>query len=187
MSEIISQLLNVNKRILTSATWGLEVPNFVRLDKPVIINYLKDNLASKLAIKIVVAPEKNKLSTLVDCYNHIGNQRGIIFCNLRESIVDLSDYLDKHGISHACFHGGMEQQDRERSLIKFRNGTYQVIIATDLAARGIDIPEMNYIIHYQFPGTLEEFTHRNGRTARVNAKGTAYVINWEKESLTGFY
>ena len=88
--------------------------------------------------------------------------------------------------SHACFSGGMEQKDRERSLIKFRNGTCQILIATDLAARGIDIPEMKYIIHYELPRALEEFTHRNGRTARVNAKGTAYILQWNNESLPDF-
>jgi superfamily II DNA/RNA helicase len=80
----------------------------------------------------------------------------------------------------------MEQMDRERSLIKFRNGTYQLIIATDLAARGIDIPEMKYIIHYELPTREDEFTHRNGRTARVNSKGTAYLLKWEKEELPDF-
>ena len=134
----------------------------------------------------MASPTKNKQSTLVELLNHIGNQPGIVFCNFKDSIADLSNFLDKNNISHGCFHGGMEQRDRERALIKFRNGTYQVILATDLAARGIDIPEMKYIVHYQLPGTLEEFMHRNGRTARVNAKGTAYVIKWEKEGLPDF-
>lgn len=80
----------------------------------------------------------------------------------------------------------MEQIDRERALIKFRNGTHQIIIATDLAARGLDIPELNYIIHYQLPLKAEEFTHRNGRTARMNAEGTSYVIQWEGERLPDF-
>lgn len=185
MRGIINELPNISKRILTSATYGLEIPNFVRLDKPTTINYLKEAV-SKLTVKIVISPTKNKHNTLLELLNHIGNQQGIVFCNFKDSIADLSNFLDKNMISHGCFHGGMEQKDRERSLIKFRNGTYQVIIATDLAARGIDIPEMKYIVHYQVPGTLEEFMHRNGRTARVNAKGTAYVIKWEKESLPDF-
>jgi len=185
MRGIINELPNINKRILTSATYGLEIPNFVRLDKPTTINYLEEAV-SKLTVKIVASPTKNKQSTLLELLNHIGNETGIVFCNFKDSIADLSNFLDKNKISHGCFHGGMEQRDRERSLIKFRNGTYQVILATDLAARGIDIPEMKYIVHYQLPGTLEEFMHRNGRTARVNAKGTAYVIKWEKEGLPDF-
>ena len=186
MRGIINEMPSINKRILTSATQGVEIPTFVRLDQPTIINYLKEKTTSKLAIKTVVSPTKNKLQTLLDLLLHIGYQPGIVFCNLKDSIDKVSDFLDKNKISHACFSGGMEQRDRERSLIKFRNGTCQVLIATDLAARGIDIPEMKYIIHYELPKSLAEFTHRNGRTARVNAKGTAYVLKWVKEYLPDF-
>ena len=80
----------------------------------------------------------------------------------------------------------MEQRDRERSLIKFRNGSYQILLATDLAARGIDVPEMKFIIHYHLPKRSEEFTHRNGRTARMNSEGTAYVLKWEGEPNPDF-
>ncbi|MEH6408654.1 MAG: DEAD/DEAH box helicase, partial [Leeuwenhoekiella sp.] len=150
MKFIINLLPSVNKRILTSATQGVTIPGFVRLDKPKVINYLGDSV-SKLAIKTVVSPSHNKLRTLVDLLDHIGSQPGIIFCNLKDSIQEVSEYLDRNEISHGCFHGDMEQKDRERALIKFRNGTYQVIVATDLAARGIDIPEMKFIVHYQLP------------------------------------
>jgi ATP-dependent RNA helicase DeaD len=186
MRGIINQLPNLNKRILTSATKMEEIPDFVRLDKPKIINYLNSKKNSKLEIKTVVATNKNKLQTLVDLLLHIGNQQGIVFCNLKDSIEKVSDYLTKNKITHSCFSGGMEQKDRERSLIKFRNGTSQLLIATDLAARGIDIPEMNYIIHFELPRMIEEFTHRNGRTARVEAKGIAYVLRWENENLPDF-
>lgn len=186
MRGIINQLPSLNKRILTSATQGVEIPSFVRLDQPTVVNYLKEKTVSKLEIKIVSSPAKNKAQTLVDLLLHIGNQPGIVFCNLKDSIDQVSAFLLKNKISHACFSGGMEQKDRERSLIKFRNGTCQVLIATDLAARGIDIPEMKYIIHYELPKVLEEFTHRNGRTARVDSKGTAYVLKWEKEQLPEF-
>jgi superfamily II DNA/RNA helicase len=80
----------------------------------------------------------------------------------------------------------MEQIDRERALIKFRNGTEQLIIATDLAARGLDIPELKFIIHYQLPPHAEEFTHRNGRTARMNKEGTAYILNWAEARLPAY-
>jgi len=186
MKGIITQLPSVNKRILTSATQAVKVPGFVRLDKPTIVNYLKEKKGSKLAIKTVVSPDKNKLKTLLQLVQHIGNEPGIIFCNLRDSINEVSRFFKRNKISHACFSGGMEQKDRERALIKFRNGTSQILIATDLAARGIDIPEMNYIIHYELPRHEEEFIHRNGRTARVNAKGTAYVLKWESQLLPEF-
>ena len=186
MNTIMDELTHLDKRILTSATQGVKIPNFVGLDSPKIINYLKDKKESKLTIKTVVSKDKNKLQTLVDLLLYIGNEPGIIFCNFKDSIEQVSEYLDKNRINYACFSGGMEQRDRERSLIKFRNGTCQVLVATDLVARGIDIPEMKYIIHYELPRAVEEFIHRNGRTARVNSKGTAYVLQWDKERLPEF-
>ncbi|MDQ7918172.1 DEAD/DEAH box helicase [Mesonia sp. MT50] len=186
MKGIISQLPSLKKRILTSATQVIAVPKFVQLDKPKTINYLKEKASSKLALKTVVSPDKNKLKTLLELLEHIGHEPGIIFCNLKESIAQVSSFLERNNVNHACFSGGMEQKDRERALIKFRNGTCQVLIATDLAARGIDIPEMKYIIHYELPRHEEEFTHRNGRTARVNSKGTAYVLKWKDQALPEF-
>lgn len=185
MRGIINELPSISKRVLTSATQGVEIPDFVRLDKPETVNYLGTSV-SKLKVKTVISPAKNKLNTLLHLLNHIGNQQGIIFCNLKDNIQKVSSFLESKNISHGCFNGGMEQKDRERSLIKFRNGTNQILIATDLAARGIDIPEMNYIIHFQLPLSKEEFTHRNGRTARVSAKGTAYVLKWKEERLPEF-
>ena len=186
MKAIISQLPNLNKRVLTSATQGISIPGFVRLDKPSIVNYLDKKTPSKLTIKTVVSPSQNKLKTLVDLVNYLGNAPGIVFCNLRDSIDEVSAYLNRQNISHACFSGVMEQKDRERALIKFRNGSSQILVATDLAARGIDIPELKFIIHYELPRHEEEFIHRNGRTARVNSKGTAYILKWERESLPEF-
>ena len=185
MRGIINELPSINKRILTSATQGVEIPDFVGLDSPETINYLGKSV-SKLKVKTVISPAKNKLNTLLYLLNHIGNHQGIIFCNLKDSIQKVSSFLESKNMSHGCFNGGMEQKDRERSLIKFRNGTNQILIATDLAARGIDIPEMKYIIHFQLPLSKEEFTHRNGRTARVSSKGNAYVLKWKEERLPEF-
>lgn len=185
MKNIIYLLPNLSKRILTSATQGVSIPGFVKFNQPSTVNYLKD-ISSKLTFKTVISPTKDKLGSLLDILNHIGNQPGIIFCNFKNDIQEVSAFLKRNAINHGTFHGDMEQKDRERSLIKFRNGTYQILLATDLAARGIDIPEMKFIIHYQLPYSKEEFTHRNGRTARVNEKGTAYILKWEKESLRDF-
>ena len=174
---------SINKRILTSATQLEKIPGFVRLNNPTTVDYLTEKKKSTLAIKTVVSQKPNKLPTLLELLQHIGNHQGIVFCNLRESIDKVSKYLTRNKINHSCFAGGMEQQERERSLITFRNGTSQILLATDLASRGIDIPELSFIIHYELPNHKEEFIHRNGRTARVNAKGTAYILKGSDEEL----
>ena len=185
MSEIISTLPALKKRILTSATQEIEIPAFAGVKDPVQINYLSSEKL-QLKVKTIVSPTRDKLDTLVDLLSNLKNQPGIIFCNFKDSIEEVSNHLSRNKINHGIFHGGMEQKDRERSLIKFRNGTYKLLLATDLAARGIDVPEIEFIVHYQLPHSGPEFTHRNGRTARMNKKGTAYVIQWEKESLPDF-
>ncbi|MFK7946101.1 MAG: DEAD/DEAH box helicase [Saprospiraceae bacterium] len=185
MCEIIEALPNIEKKILTSATKGVDMPEFVGLDKPVFVNHLEQGVP-KLAIKAIISPEKDKLETLFKTLCHLGNQTGIVFCNFKASIQRVSDYLTERGIPHGCFYGGLEQNDREQALIKFRNGTNRIILATDLAARGIDVPEIDYIVHYHLPLRKEEFTHRNGRTARMHSEGTAYVLQWEKEDLPDF-
>ena len=185
MTEIINALPNISKRILTSATQRVEIPEFVGIKEPIYLDYQHEEI-SQLTVKRIVSPNEDKLETLVQALSHLGNQPGIIFCNFKDSIQQVSDYLYYNDIKHGCFFGGMEQKDRERALIKFRNGTHQLIIATDLAARGIDVPEIKYIIHYELPHRVQEFTHRNGRTARMNADGTAYILHWKDEKLPEF-
>ena len=185
MSEILSYLPALEKKILTAATAGINIPKFVNLQLPVEVDYLHQGV-SKLEIKAVISPEKDKLDRLVKTLCHLGNQPGIIFCNFKDTISRISDYLNEHGIAHGTFYGGMEQRERELSLLKFRNGTHQLLLATDLAARGIDVPEIKFILHYHLPIHSEEFTHRNGRTARMQAKGTAYVLHWKDEKLPDF-
>lgn len=185
MKAIVRQIGNIKKRVLTSATQGVEIPGFVGLEDPAFVDYL-ENGVTQLKVKTIISPDKDKLETLVKALSHIGNQPGIIFCNYKASIQRVSDYLREKDISHGCFYGGMEQLDRERALIKFRNGTHQLLLATDLAARGIDVPEIKFIIHYHLPMKQHEFTHRNGRTARMHNDGTAYVLKWEQEVLPDF-
>jgi hypothetical protein len=156
------------------------------MDGAKTLNYLSEKASPKLSVKTVLSPSVNKHNTLVDLLHHLGSAPGIVFCNKKERLEDLSRFLDKRKVAHACFHGGMEQRDRERALIKLRNGSVSVLVASDLAARGIDIPEMGYIIHYEIPEAVQEYTHRNGRTARVNAKGTAYLIKGNNEVFPDF-
>lgn len=180
MREIVGALSQVKQKVLTSATQGVDIPDFVQLSSPIPLNFIGET-EPHIQLKEILSPSKDKLQSLVKALCHIGNHPGIVFCNFKDSIQRLSDYLTEQGISHGCFYGGLEQQDRERALIKFRNGTHQLLIATDLAARGIDIPEIRFIIHYHLPLKEHEFIHRNGRTARMNREGTAYVLLWEEE------
>jgi superfamily II DNA/RNA helicase len=185
MREIVSALPSINKKILTSATQSIEIPDFVGIEQPENLNYLSE-VKNQLKLNTILSPTQDKLDTLEKLLGHIGEGSGIVFCNFKDSIQIVSNFFREKNIGHSCFYGGLEQIDRERALIKFRNGTHRLLIATDLAARGIDVPEMDFIIHYQLPTTKEEFTHRNGRTARMHSSGTAYIMKWEDEALPEF-
>jgi superfamily II DNA/RNA helicase len=185
MKDIVSFLDKTEKKILTSATHRVRIPEFLAFNNPISVNYLKDEIP-ELEIKTIISPEKDKLETLVCALKHLGNQPGIVFCNYKESIQRVSDFLNEKGIKHGTFYGGMEQIERERVLIKFRNGTHRLIVATDLAARGLDIPELKFILHYHLPLRFQEFIHRNGRTARMHSDGTAYILKWVDEEYPEF-
>jgi ATP-dependent RNA helicase DeaD len=132
-------------------------------------------------MKMIFSPSKDKLESLFNLICSLKSQSAIIFCNHRDAAERISDTLNEKGIYATYYHGGMDQDERERALIQFRNGSISYLITTDLAARGLDIPEMKHVIHYHLPLKEDEFTHRNGRTARMQATGTAYVIIHESE------
>jgi superfamily II DNA/RNA helicase len=185
MAIIIRQLSSLKKRVLTSATRMKEIPAFTGVKDPVEIDFLHDtNTIDALEIKAVLSPATDKLETLFSLLCKIGSKPTLVFCNHRDAVERISETLWKRGLEHDVFHGGMEQEDRELALLKFRNGSHRILITTDLASRGLDIPEIEYVIHYQLPHTKEAFVHRNGRTARMNAAGTAYLILAEGEKLT---
>ncbi|MFT6336256.1 MAG: superfamily II DNA/RNA helicase [Saprospiraceae bacterium] len=185
MEEIVEDLRNLERTILTSATTNIDIPRFIKFDDPIKLDF-HDKGGAQLSLKLFESPEKDKLETLYKVLCHLGERSGIIFCNFKDSIKRVSDYLLENNIEHGIFQGGMEQQDRERALIKFRNGTHRLLIATDLAARGIDIPELDFIIHYHLPSHKHEFVHRNGRTARMKNQGAAYILKWTDEILPDF-
>jgi superfamily II DNA/RNA helicase len=176
MSFIIGSLPAVEKRILTSATEALEIPAFIGLNDPIRLNFLSGNSSPALAIQWVKSEDKDKIETLFQLICMLGNRSAIIFCNHRESVERTSNLLKDKGIVNVFYHGAMEQQERDAALCKFRNGTSNVLVTTDLAARGLDIPNIRYIIHYHLPSSEEVFTHRNGRTARMEASGTTILI-----------
>jgi superfamily II DNA/RNA helicase len=188
MSFIIDSLKSIQKRILISATVGLEIPPFVRMGpSPTKLNFLSENdLKDNLTVKTVLSDDKDKSNTLFKLICYLGNKSIIVFCNHRESVERTSNILKEKGIFNEFYHGGMEQQERDSALCKFKNGTVNVLITTDLASRGLDIPDIKFIVHYHLPATEEVFIHRNGRTARMDARGTAFLILSEEEKLPNY-
>ena len=187
ISFIVSSLPNIQKRMLTSATEAVDIPDFLQMAEAEKLNFLPENDTKEaLSVQVVHSPEKDKIETLFRLLCHVGARSSIIFCNHREAVERVSGLLAEKGIINTFYHGAMEQRDREVALAKYRNGSVNFLVTTDLAARGLDIPNIRYIIHYHLPATEEVFTHRNGRTARMDKTGTAILVLSEEEKLPGY-
>lgn len=186
ISFIIQSLPNIDKRILTSATEAAVIPAFVGMDNPTTLNFLTGIQSDALEILVLKAPERDKLDSLFKLICHLGSRPSIIFLNHRESVGRTSEYLTERGIVNEFYHGALDQRERDSALCKFKNGTAQFLVTTDLAARGLDIPHIRYIIHYHLPESEDSFIHRNGRTARMEASGTAILIQGPDEKLPAY-
>ncbi len=187
MGYIISHLRAVKKRILSSATDFNEIPEFTGITSPIKLNYLLEaKQSNQLTINIVNANNNDKLECLFQLLCNIEALSTMIFCNHREAVERISEHLNQMGIANDFFHGGLEQAERERMLVRFKNGSSNILITTDLASRGLDISEISYIIHYQLPVNETSFIHRNGRTARMNNKGSTFLILSESETIPDY-
>jgi ATP-dependent RNA helicase DeaD len=188
MEYIIKSIPSVKKRMLTSATFTEQIPDFVQMKDPMILNFLPDNPteSESLRINILLSPDKDKLDTLLQLICYTGNTSTIVFCNHRDAVERCSESLNEQGIVNVFYHGGMEQHDREVALCKFRNSSSDILVTTDLASRGLDIANIRNIIHYHLPNDEAAFTHRNGRTARMNTTGNVYVIYSEEEKMPSY-
>ena len=184
MQQVIEKLPSVSNRCLTSATDMEEIPLFTGVRKPLKINYLDaTQVESRVSTYVVHSESKDKLHTLYKLLCALGGGQAIVFCNHRESVDRVGGYLREQKLAHEVYHGGMDQELRERALYKFRNGSSNVLISTDLAARGLDIPEMQHVIHYHLPGSEDAYIHRTGRTARWDAEGSSYLILHSEERV----
>lgn len=201
MAEVIGELPSLKKRILLSATDADEIPQFAGVgvgnssgtnspsanSQLIKLNFLSpEELAPRLKLYKVLSPQKDKLETLYNLLCVLGQHSTLVFCNYRESVERLAEYLQSRRFPCDMFHGGMEQADRERALYKFRNGSCAVLISTDLASRGLDIPGIENVVHYHLPVNEEAYTHRNGRTARWDAEGNSYFVMHSEEQLRDY-
>ena len=184
MAQVAAALPHVGQIVLTSATDAADIPAFIRSVAPSAaagfgrIDFLSQTEAvgRRIRFSVVPSPEKDKLETLARLLSAIGSGQTIVFVAHRESAERVGGYLKKAGFSAEVYHGGMEQEHRERALYKFRSGAAAVLVATDLAARGLDIPEVGAVVHYHLPLDEAAFLHRSGRTARWQALGAVYLI-----------
>ena len=190
--KIVNRLKNVSRNILTSATRADILPEFLKLENPVEVNFLENNrsLRRRLRVSRVDASGKDKLETLLALLKNIQEgerpERSIVFVNHRESAERVAEFLGKRGADCVLYHGALDQRDRESAVVRFNNGSCPILVATDLAARGLDIEGVRNVIHYHQALTPEAYTHRNGRTARVEESGDIYILVGPDEDLKEF-
>jgi superfamily II DNA/RNA helicase len=176
MKFIHQDLITLKRTTLVSATELADFPTFLDFNSPAIINQLDSSLEPAITFWKFPVSIKNKYDRIFDLLCSFDGDLTIVFCNFREATENLSEFLAENGYESQVYHGGLEQEERERALIKFRNGTCHTLICTDLGSRGLDIPEIQHVVHFQYPNSKEAFIHRNGRTARMKANGSSYLL-----------
>ena len=188
MNAIINRLSNVQRRILISATDAESIPHFVNMGRTMRMDYLieEEQVSDRVNVYQVISPVKDKLETLRNLLCELGEESSIVFLNYRESVERVADYLQEQGFTLSYFHGGLEQRQREDALYKFSNASANVLVSTDLASRGLDIPSINNIIHYHLPESEQGYIHRVGRTARWDKLGRTFFILNQEESIPDY-
>lgn len=159
-----------------SATMPPAVERLARkyLRNPVVVTIGTAGRATDLITQhVIMMKESEKMSRLQKLLNDLGDKTAIVFVNTKKNADVLSKNLDKSGYRVTTLHGGKSQEQREISLEGFRTKRYNVLVATDVAGRGIDIPDVAHVINYDMPGNIEMYTHRIGRTGRAGKTGVA--------------
>jgi superfamily II DNA/RNA helicase len=185
INTIYSEFTHLKQHLLTSATRIDEYPDYLRFQSLVTLDHIKEDTQLDL-IEYGVHGGDDWHSTLELLINSFGQERNMVFVNYREVCDDVVDYLEDAGIICALYHGGLNQETRERELIKFSNGSANTIVCTDLGSRGLDIPDVKHIVHFQYPSSQEAFTHRKGRTARMDGSGFSYLFVSEDRQLPDY-
>lgn len=190
MNRIVTRVKQAQYSWLMSATDAEEIPAFMNRMASHFeqLNFLatQTHLEQRIEVKQVVSPLRDKLETLGHLLTDLKGTPAIVFVAHRESVERVGAWLKQEGFASVMYHGGMDQEVRERALYKFRSGVANVLVSTDLAARGLDIPEVGAVVHYHLPLKAEDFTHRNGRTARWESLGCIYLITGPEEALPDF-
>ena len=188
MQKLINSLPGLRRRILLSATNAEEIPSFVSLQRSRVVNCLPTDgqTSERVTLYEVHSPQKDKLDTLHQLLLSFADESSVVFLNYRDSVERVDSYLRQQGFITSCFHGGLEQKEREAALYKFANGSANILVATDLASRGLDIPNIQNIVHYHLPESEKGYIHRVGRTARWDATGRSFFILNKDEHIPNY-
>lgn len=183
---IYQEFTGLKYTTLVSATEHKEFPSYLAFDQPAVINFLSKAEEPDIQFWHFPVKTSTKFERLFDLLCSFNGELTIVFCNFREATESVHDYLKEGGYESIIYHGGMEQDERERALIQFRNGSYHTLICTDLGSRGLDIPEIQHVVHFQYPHSEEAFIHRNGRTARMKTNGSSYLLINKEENTPDY-
>lgn len=188
MARLIDSLPQLQRHILLSATEAEEIPRFVHMGRVEMVDFRVDDeqVPERVHIYKVESPQKDKLETLAQLLLSLGDESSIVFLNYRDSVVRTNEFLRSRGFATSAFHGGLEQHEREDALYKFSNGSANIFVSTDLGARGLDIPDIDNIIHYHLPESEDSYIHRVGRTARWEAQGRAFFLLGPTEDVPDY-
>lgn len=189
MQQLIGLLPKAIRSVLLSATPAEElgsqtlVTHFFK-----VLNFLPEDeqVSQRVTIYRVQSEEKDKLPTLRQLLLSFQGASTIVFLNYRDAVERVGTYLREQGFVVSHFHGGMEQRQREDALYRFSNGSASILVSTDLAARGLDIPNIANIVHYHLPETEDGYVHRVGRTARWDKHGKAFFILHGQEQIPAY-
>jgi superfamily II DNA/RNA helicase len=171
--------------LMSSATKADFLPEFLAsTEKSVDIDF-SENIRTENQFEIfrVDSSDKDKHQTLFQLLCSLNGKSSIVFFNHREHVEKCSDYLKDRGLANVFYHGALMQQERDIALAKFRNGSQNTLLCTDLASRGLDIQNVRNIIHFHLPVNEESYTHRNGRSARMEASGRAFLVMGPEEYI----
>lgn len=188
MGRLIASLPYLERHFLLSATEAEEIPRFVHMGRVETIDYRMDEeqVPERIRIYQVKSPQKDKLETLAQLLLSLGDESSIVFLNYRDSVERTNEFLRSRGFATSAFHGGLEQHEREDALYKFSNGSANIFVSTDLGARGLDIPDIDNIIHYHLPECEDSYIHRVGRMARWEATGKAFFLLGPSEDIPSY-
>ena len=188
MSRLVEKLPALKSRFLLSATDAAEIPQFAGAADVEKLDYRQGGGQPSVRTSfytVTTTPDK-RLDKLFSLLCSFGGEPAIVFCNFRETVDEVYRYLTKASLQCVAYNGAMEQKARELALYRFTAGCSNILVSTDLAARGLDIKDVKHVVHYQRALSADIFTHRNGRTARWEADGSIYMMAFENKELPDF-